>query len=142
MPEVNFTSPMPPLVIGASGLDSVTQNIRIIVLTLAYSVALDRGFANTGSFIDAPTPYAVARKIAELTEAIETREPRAKVENIRFAARSTGPAGRATARDSAGGASAERASADIRRAAEAGQEAMAGRVYPIITFSIRQGVES
>lgn len=110
MPEVNFASPMPPLVIGASGLDSVTQNIRIIVLTLAYSVALDRGFANTGSFIDAPTPYAVARKIAELTEAIETREPRAKVENIRFAARPS--------------------------------EAMAGRVYPIITFSIRQGVES
>lgn len=111
MPEVNFTSPPPPLVIGATGLEAVAQNIRVIVLTLAHSVALDRSFANTGGFIDAPTPYAVARKIAELTDAIETREPRAKVESIRFAARST-----------------------------AGQDAMEGRVHPIITFSIRKGV--
>ena len=108
MPAVDFTKPMPPLVIGATGLEAVAQNIRIIVITLAYSVALDRGFANTGGFIDAPTPYAVARKIAELTEAIEAREPRAKVESIRFQA---SPA-----------------------------DAMQGRVYPIITFSIRQGV--
>ena len=56
MPAVDFTAPLPSLVIGATGLEAVAQNIRIIVLTLAYSVALDRGFANTGGFIDAPTP--------------------------------------------------------------------------------------
>lgn len=87
MPAVDFTAPLPPLVIGATGLEAVAQNIRIIVTTLAWSVALDRGFANSGGFIDAPTPYAVARTIAELTEAIEAKEPRAKVESIRFAAR-------------------------------------------------------
>lgn len=109
MPAVDFTTLLPSLVIGATGLEAVAQNIRVIVLTLAYSVALDRGFTNTGAFIDAPTPYAVARKIAELTEAIEAKEPRAKVESIRFAPRSS--------------------------------DAMEGRVYPIITFSIRKGVE-
>lgn len=108
MPVADFTVSAPPLVIGAAGLQSVAQNIHIIVTTLAYSVPLDRGFANTGSYIDAPTPYAVARKIAELTEAIEAKEPRVTVENIRFAPR---PA-----------------------------EAMQGRVYPIITYCIRQGV--
>ena len=109
MPEVNLASPSPSLVIGATGLEAVAQNIRIIVITLAYSVALDRGFANTGGFIDAPTPYAVARKIAELTEAIEAKEPRAKVDRIRFASRPS--------------------------------DSVQGRVYPIITFSIRKGVE-
>lgn len=108
MPAIDFTTPLPSLVIGATGLEAVAQNIRIIVLTMAYSVALDRGFANTGGFIDAPTPYAVARKIAELTEAIEAKEPRAKVESIRFAPRPS--------------------------------DAMEGRVYPIISFSIRKGV--
>ncbi len=87
MPALDFTAPLPPLIIGATGLEAVKQNIRVIVTTLAWSVALDRGFANTGSFIDAPTPCAVARKIAELTEAIEAKEPRVNVESIRFAAR-------------------------------------------------------
>ena len=75
MPAVDFTTPLPPLVIGASGLEAIAQNIRVIVTTPAWSVPLDRAFAHAGAFIDAPTPYAVARKIAELTEAIEANEP-------------------------------------------------------------------
>ncbi len=109
MPDVDFSLPMPPVMIGAQGAESIAQNIRLIVTTLAWSVALDRAFANTGSFIDAPTPYAVAVKIAELTQAIEAREPRAKVESIRFAPRV--------------------------------EEMMQGRVYPVIRYSIRKGVE-
>ena len=87
MPELDLASPMPPLVIGATGHEAIAQNIRVIVTTLAFSVALDRAFANTGSFIDAPTPHAVALKIAELTEAIEAQEPRVTVTGIRFAPR-------------------------------------------------------
>ena len=108
MSAVDFTTPLPPLVIGASGLEAIAQNIRVIVTTQAWSVPLDRAFAHAGAFIDAPTPYVVARKIAELTEAIEANEPRVKVESIRFAAR---PA-----------------------------DAMQGRLYPVISFSLREGV--
>lgn len=87
MHAVDFTIGDTPLVIGATGLESIIQNIRIIVTTLAYSVPLDRGFASTGGFIDSPTPYAVALKIAELSEAIEAREPRVQVTGIEFAPR-------------------------------------------------------
>ena len=106
--QVDMTAHLPPLVIGATGLEAIAQNIRIIVMTLVWSVPLDRGFADSGSFIDAPTPYAVARKTAELTEAIEKYEPRVEVRNIRFQARP--------------------------------DDMMEGRVYPVITFSLREGV--
>jgi len=106
MSALDFSLPMPHLVIGATGPESIAQNIRIIVTTLAWEVAFDRSFAHVGAFIDSPTPYAVARKIAELTDAIESREPRAKVESIRFSARPG--------------------------------DMMAGRVYPVIRYSIRE----
>ena len=71
-----------PLVIGATGIDAIMQNIRIIVLTVAYSVPLDRGFAHVGGFIDTPLPHITARYIAEMTDAIEAKEPRVKVDSI------------------------------------------------------------
>lgn len=81
MPEL-IVAPGQPLVIGAQGLAAIEQNMRVIVLTLAYSVPLDRGFAHTGSFIDVPTPYEAARRVAELTQALEAQEPRIKVKRI------------------------------------------------------------
>lgn len=71
-----------PLTIGATSMDAIVQNIRIIVLTTAYSVPLDRGFAHTGAFIDSPAPHETARLIARLTDAIEAQEPRVKVTRI------------------------------------------------------------
>ena len=59
-----------PLVIGATGLDAV--------------VPLDRRFASHGGFIDAPAPVMAALRIAELTDAIEEKEPRAEVVSIRL----------------------------------------------------------
>ena len=63
-----------PLVIGATGLDAVVQNIRMILTTFAYSVPLDRRFASV----------MAALRIAELTDAIEEKEPRAEVVSIRL----------------------------------------------------------
>lgn len=82
MPVLELAETSMPLTIGATGVAAIEQNIRIIVTTLAYSVALDRGFAHVGAFIDAPTPYEAARLIADLTEAIEAKEPRVSVERI------------------------------------------------------------
>lgn len=108
MPVLELAETSLPLTIGATGIAAIEQNIRIIVTTLAYSVAMDRGFAHVGAFIDAPTPYEVARRIADITEAIEDKEPRVAVERISL-----------------------KPSAD---------EAMQGRLYPKITYRVKDGV--
>jgi hypothetical protein len=76
-----------PVVIGTRGLEDIMQCIRYIVRTTAYSVPMDRSFSNDGSYIDAPLPHAAAARMAVLTEAIESREPRVRVSSIRFAPR-------------------------------------------------------
>ena len=73
-----------PLIIGATGIDALLQNIRIIVLTSFYSVPLDRGFAHVGDTIDSPAPHETAKLVGRLTEAIELYEPRVKVDSIEF----------------------------------------------------------
>ncbi len=89
--EMLVTGPM-PLIIGASGMDAIRQNIRTIILTTMYSVPLDRGFAHAGAALDSPAPLVTARLIAALTEAIEAREPRVAVERISLEA-GDGPVG-------------------------------------------------
>lgn len=84
--EFEIVADETPAIIGARGLEDVMQCIRYIVRTTVFSVPLDRGFAHDGSFIDAPLPHAAAARIATLTEAIESREPRVRVSSIRFAA--------------------------------------------------------
>lgn len=108
MPVLELAETSMPLTIGATGIAAIEQNIRIIVTTLTYSVAMDRGFAHKGAFVDAPTPYEVARLIADITEAIEAKEPRVSVERISL-----------------------EPSAD---------EAMQGRLYPRITYRLKDGV--
>lgn len=98
-----------PVVIGAKGLADIQQCLRIIVSTFAFSVPLDRAFASTGSFIDAPAPHAVAARIAQLTVAIEKYEPRVKVSSI-----------------------------DLQPDPVA---LMDGKVYPVISFTVKEGVE-
>ena len=73
-----------PIIIGATGLASIEQNMRTIIQTLAYSVPLDRSFAGSGSFIDSPSPHHSARLIAEMTLALEKYEPRIKVHSVQF----------------------------------------------------------
>lgn len=73
-----------PLKIGATGMEAIIQNIRMIILTLSYSIPLDRAFAHDGQMIDAPAPLVAGRKMAELIDAIEKYEPRVKVDKIDF----------------------------------------------------------
>lgn len=112
MSEREFIVAPAPIVIGATGLEGLHQALRIIITTLIYSVPLDRGFATTGSFIDAPLPHAVAQRLADLTEAIEKYEPRVKIISLRL---------------SEPGAKLE--------------DLMEGRVFPIIRFELKEGVE-
>lgn len=73
-----------PIKIGATGMDAILQNMRIIILTFAYSVPLDRAFANTGRMIDSPAPVRTARLAAQLVNALEKYEPRIKVRKVEF----------------------------------------------------------
>lgn len=97
--------------IGATGINSIMQNIRTIVMTRTHSVPLDRAFAHDGAFIDAPSPLAVARSIALLTSAIEQYEPRVSVVSIEY------PSANNTA-----------------------NAIMNGQLYPKITFTLADGV--
>lgn len=101
-----------PLVIGATGVDALLQNIRVIVLTSLYSVPLDRSFAHLNEMVDSPAPHVTARLTGLLVEAIEKYEPRVHVEKIVF-----------------------------EEAADRRGALMKGRLTPRITFSLRDGVK-
>ncbi len=73
-----------PVIIGATGMDSVRQCLRTILRTLTYSVPLDRGFANDGNMIDSPAPGKTAHLAASLIDAIEKYEPRVSVASVTF----------------------------------------------------------
>lgn len=60
----------------------ILQNVRTILGTLFFSVPLDRDFGVSGKFIDKPLPVAQSLMIAEVIEAVEEYEPRAKVESV------------------------------------------------------------
>jgi len=112
MPHELLVQQDAPLHIGATGMESLTQNIRIIVITGAYSVPFDREFAHLYDMVDSPAPHETIRLAAQLTEAIEKYEPRVKVESISFEA----------AQNNTG-------------------TLMEGRLTPRIRFRLREGVQ-
>ena len=73
-----------PIVIGATGMDAIVQNLRMILLTLCWSIPLDRAFAHDGRMIDSPAPQETWRHTADLIDAIEKYEPRVKVHKLDF----------------------------------------------------------
>lgn len=100
-----------PLVIGATGFESICQNIRIILVTLMFSVPLDRAFAHDGSMIDSPAPMLTARMASKIMDAIEKYEPRVIVESVDFVY------------------------------SDAKDQLMKGELTPRVTFKIRDGVD-
>ena len=68
--------------IGAVGVAEVLQNVRIILSTIKGSVPLDREFGVSAAFLDQPLPAAKAKLTAEIVEAVERHEPRAKVTSV------------------------------------------------------------
>lgn len=63
---------------------SVLQNVAIILATRRGSCPLYRDFGIPMDFLDRPMPVAKTLAYAEIKDAIETYEPRAKVVNITF----------------------------------------------------------
>lgn len=73
-----------PLVIGATGMAAIVQNIRVILETLAWSVPLDRAFAHAAKMLDSPLPSHTARLASDIIDALEKYEPRIKVRKVEF----------------------------------------------------------
>ena len=73
----------------ASELEEIFQNVRTIVTTVKGTVPLDREFGISVELIDAPMNRQ-ARLIAEVAEAIEKYEPRARLRRIEFVGNENG----------------------------------------------------
>ena len=67
-----------------SVVESVIQNVCVIVSTIRGEVPLDRGFGLAGRFLDKPMSAAKAILITELLEALSAYEPRAKLVSADF----------------------------------------------------------
>ena len=65
-------------------VNSVLQNIAVILSTRKGSVPLYREFGLDNSFLDKPMPVAKVLMVAPVREAVETWEPRATVLNVSF----------------------------------------------------------
>ena len=74
MPPINFAP--------ATKAEEILQNIRCILVTMKFSVPLDRDFGIDSSFLDAPMEMAKAKMITEIVTAINKYEPRASVTQI------------------------------------------------------------
>ncbi|MDL2280313.1 GPW/gp25 family protein [Selenomonadales bacterium OttesenSCG-928-I06] len=63
----------------------IIQNVKTILTTTKFSVPLDRDFGIDASLLDSPLPVAQARLTAEIFDAIQKYEPRAKVKKVFYA---------------------------------------------------------
>ncbi len=73
-----------PINIGATGLEEIFQNVRIILGTVRGTVPLDRPFGVSDTVLDEPLPEAVARLSGEIVGEVEKQEPRVKVISVHF----------------------------------------------------------
>ena len=73
------------IVIGATGLVGLAQEVRTLLATRKGSVPLDRDYGVDWSFVDAPVTDAMPRIVAEYARQIERYIPRVQVRSITFA---------------------------------------------------------
>lgn len=76
--------------LGATGVESILQNVAIIIRTRRGTCPMYRGFGLPCSYIGLPAAAARAILYAEIREAIEEYEPRCTVSNINFETDSAG----------------------------------------------------
>lgn len=69
---------------GASGIDEIFQNVRMLLATTAFSCPMARDFAWSGDIVD--TPINRAKATAEIVAAIQKYEPRVQVVGVDYQA--------------------------------------------------------
>lgn len=68
----------------AEGVDEVLQNVRFILSLVKDSCVMDREIGWLQDALDAPIGFAQSQIAFRIIEEIETRESRAKVEDVTF----------------------------------------------------------
>jgi len=80
--EIDISASPTGVVIGATGLEEIYQNVRTILATPKGSVPLDRDFGVDQTFLDQPTRAAMTMALPSIVEAVEKYEPRVKVTDV------------------------------------------------------------
>lgn len=80
---VDTTKPT-SVVIGATGVQSVLQQVRMVLTTVKGSVPLDRTFGLRMTFLDRPLPHAMAEYTGEVIVEVQTQVSGVVVENVDF----------------------------------------------------------
>jgi hypothetical protein len=70
--------------LGATGLNEVLQNVRIIITTRIGTVMLDRKFGLDFSFLDAPQNKAQLMIVQQMCQGLTFFEPRVTFSGIQF----------------------------------------------------------
>jgi phage baseplate assembly protein W len=81
--EYTISSDSQKIDFGATGVQEVLQNIRMILATPSFSCPMDRDFAWTPD-VDSPINIAQAKMAAQIVDAINKYEPRAQVVRVAF----------------------------------------------------------
>lgn len=82
--ELDIVGRLDAVVVGATGITEIIQNVKTICSTLKGTVPLRRDIGVEGDFLDKPLPVAKALAAARFTEAVETFEPRVQVKRVTF----------------------------------------------------------
>lgn len=72
------------IVVGATGLVQLMQEIRTVLSTRKGSVPLDRDFGLDWSILDSPMNAIKPRYVADVARQVEKYVPRVKVVEVRF----------------------------------------------------------
>ncbi|QGQ95875.1 hypothetical protein EHS13_13810 [Paenibacillus psychroresistens] len=83
MPEVVITAEEEEINFGATGVNEIAQNVRMILITSAFSCPMFREFAWSPE-IDAPINVAQARMSARIADSISIYEPRAQLISVEY----------------------------------------------------------
>jgi phage baseplate assembly protein W len=70
--------------LGATGLNEILQNVRVILTTRVGTVMLDRLFGMRFRFVDAPMNAAQLMIVADVCQALTHFEPRVTFKKIQF----------------------------------------------------------
>ena len=70
--------------IGATGLEGLAQEIRMLLGTRKGSVPLDRDFGLSWDYVDMPMSEAMPYMVAEIGRQLERHVPRIRVRDITF----------------------------------------------------------
>ena len=88
--ELNVTGQLDRVVIGATGIDAIVQQVQIVCATQVGSLPMDRAFGAQADYLDMPLPVAKAKASAAVVQGIESYVPGVDVLSVSWMADADG----------------------------------------------------